>query len=428
VTVNYDDVDFFRSDELVDDPYPYFDHLRANCPVLQEPHHDVVMVTGYEEAVAVYADSATFSSATSVTGPFPGFAVPLEGDDVTEIIEQHRDELPFFDQLPTFDPPKHTAHRALLMRLITPKRLKENEEFMWRLADRQIEEFLARGDGEFIRGYASPFALLVVADLLGVPEEDQPTLREELQGEHRQTDGALGSTGDETLGHSPLQYLYDRFTTYIEDRRREPKNDVLTGLATATFPDGSTPDVIDVVRIAANLFAAGQETTARMLAYGMQVLGENPKIQQQLREQPELIPNFVEESLRMEAPVKGDFRLSRVRTEIGGVDIPPGTTVMVCNGAANRDPRRFDNPSEFVVDRTNSRHHIAFGQGIHTCPGAPLARAEGRVTFQRFLDRFSEIAINEEHHGPADARRYQYAPTFILRGLTRLYIDLTPAD
>jgi len=426
--MNYDDVDFFRSDELIDEPYEYFDHLRAKCPVQREPYHDVVMVTGYEEAVSVYADAKTFSSATSVSGPFPGFPVPLEGDDVSETIEQHRDELPFYDQLPTFDPPKHTAHRALLMRLITPKRLKENEEFMWRLADRQIEEYLARGDGEFLRGYASPFALLVVADLLGVPEADQPQLREELQGEERQTDGALGSTGEETLGHAPLQHLYDRFTTYIEDRRREPKNDVLTGLATATFPDGSTPEVIDVVRIAANLFAAGQETTARMLSTGMKVIAEDPEIQQRLRNSSDLIPNFVEETLRLEAPVKGDFRLSRVPTSIGGVEIPAGTTVMVCNGAANRDPRRFDNPSEFIVDRANARHHIAFGQGIHTCPGAPLARAEGRVSFERFLDRFSDIKINEERHGPPDARRYEYAPTFILRGLQKLYLDLTPAD
>ncbi len=110
-----------------------------------EQHHDVVMVTGYDEAIAVYHDTASFSSCNSVSGPFPGFPVPLEGDDVSALIEQHRDELPMSDQLPTFDPPKHTDHRALLMRLITPKRLKENEAFMWRLADRQIDEFIARG-------------------------------------------------------------------------------------------------------------------------------------------------------------------------------------------------------------------------------------------------------------------------------------------
>ena len=153
----------------------------------REPHHGVVMVTGFEEAMAVYNDPATFSSCNTVSGPYSPFPVPLEGDDISEIIEQHRDELPFSDQLPSFDPPKHTAHRGLLLRLITPKRLKENEEFMWRLADRQIDEFLARGECEFVHDYANPFTLLVIADLLGVPEADHETFREELQGEQRPT-------------------------------------------------------------------------------------------------------------------------------------------------------------------------------------------------------------------------------------------------
>ena len=139
----------------------------------KEKHHDVTMVTGWEEAVAVFNDAETWSSCNSVTGPFPGFPVPIEGDDVTELIEQHRDELPFSDQLPTLDPPAHTNHRSLLMRLITPKRLKENEDAMWVLADQALDEFLAPGHGEFIKGFASPFTLLVIADLLGVPTEDR---------------------------------------------------------------------------------------------------------------------------------------------------------------------------------------------------------------------------------------------------------------
>src|SRR5262249_30489569 len=111
---DFDTIDFFRSDELIVNPYPYFDHLREEAPVQREPHHDVVMVTGWTEAVSVYNDNETFSSCNSVTGPFPGFPVPLEGDDVSETIEQHRDQLPFSDQITTFDPPKHRAHRGLL--------------------------------------------------------------------------------------------------------------------------------------------------------------------------------------------------------------------------------------------------------------------------------------------------------------------------
>jgi ferredoxin len=261
---DFEAVDFFRDEALVADPYPYFDALRGRCPVWREPHHDVVMVTGYDEAVEVYNDTATFSSCVSVTGPFPGFPVPLEGDDVTELIEAHRDELPMSDQLPTLDPPVHTAHRGLLMRLITPKRLKENEASMWQLADGLLDDFLVGTEGEVIKGFAGPFTMLVIADLLGVPEED----REDFAVALHQAPGAgggVGSTGGGSLGHSPLEYLYRRFAGYVEDRRREPRDDVLTGLATATFPDGSTPSVDDVVRVAANLFAAGQETTVRLL-------------------------------------------------------------------------------------------------------------------------------------------------------------------
>jgi cytochrome P450 len=423
---DYDSIDFFRGDELVADPYQYFDWLRGQCPVRREPNHDVMMVTGYDEAIAVYNDTARFSSCNSPTGPFPGFPVPLDGDDVSMLIEQYRDELPLSDQLLTFDPPVHTAHRALLMRLITPKRLKENEEFMWRLADRKIDEFIERGECEFISEYGQAFAMLVVADLLGVPERDHELFRERLgAGPKRQT-GTVGSTDDDTLAHNPLEFLYEQFTAYVLERRREPRNDVMTGMATATFPDGSTPEAIEVARIAANLFAAGQETTVRLFGSALQRIGDDQELQQLLRDHREKIPSFVEECLRIESPVKGDFRLARVTTELGGVEIPAGTTVMVVNGAANRDPRRFECPAEFQVDRANARHHLAFGHGMHTCPGAPLARAEGRITIERLLDRIDDIHISEAHHGPAGARRYHYLPTYILRGVSRLYLEFDP--
>jgi cytochrome P450 family 150 subfamily A5 len=415
--------DFFRDDQLIDDPYPYFEALRRKCPVVREDHHGVTMVTGWQEAVDIYNDADTFSSCTSVTGPFPGFPVPLEGDDVTELIEEHRDELPFSDQLPTLDPPTHTNHRALMMRLITPKRLKENEDAMWQIADRMLGDFLAPGEGEFINGFAGPFTLRVIADLLGVPDEDREGLIERLRrGRHG---GGLGSTDEKTLSHTPMEYLYEVFATYVEDRRREPRDDVLTGLATATFPDGSTPDVSDVVRVATNVFSAGQETTVRLLGTALKVLGEQPDIQQALRSDRSLIPNFIEEALRIESPVKGDFRLSRVPITVADNELGAGTTVMVLNGAANRDPRRFEDPDTFDPVRKNARQHLAFGRGIHSCPGAPLARAETRVAIERLLDRTAGIRISEKLHGPAGDRRFRYIPTYILRGLTELHLEFT---
>ncbi|MBA4863576.1 cytochrome P450 [Streptomyces sp. PSKA54] len=424
---DYESADFFRDEGLIEDPYPYFDALRAQCPVRRENHHDVVMVTGYEEAVQIYNDTDTFSACNSVTGPFPGFPVPLEGDDVSELIEQHRDELPMSDQLPTLDPPVHTDHRALLMRLITPKRLKENEAAMWHLADGLLDDFLTGGEGEFINGFAGPFTMLVIADLLGVPEEDRAEVAAELR--HGPPAGAaMGSTSEGTMAHSPLEHLYDRVARYIEDRRRAPREDVLSGLAAATFPDGRLPDVADVVRVAANLFAAGQETTVRLLGTALKLIAERPELQRELRAERDRIPAFVEEVLRIESPVKGDFRLSKVPTTVGGVDIPAGTTVMVLNGAANRDPRQFACPADFDIGRSNVRRHLAFGRGVHTCPGAPLARAEARVAIERLLDRTTDIRLAEEKHGPEGARRYRYVPTFMLRGLTRLFLEFTLAD
>jgi cytochrome P450 family 150 subfamily A5 len=419
---NFDDIDFLRAKPLYQDPYPYFAYLREQGPVWREPHRGVVMITGFEEAMAVYNDPATFSSCNAVAGPFADWPVPLEGDDISEIIEQYRDRLPFSDQLPSFDPPKHTAHRALLMRLITPKRLKENEEFMWRLADRQIDEFHDRGECEFIHDYANPFTLLVIADLLGVPEEDHETLREELQSDQRPTK----SSG--AMAHKPLEFLYQRFTTYIQERRRDPRADVMTSLATAPFPDGSLPEVDDVMLIAANLFAAGQETTARLLGTMLRFLGDRPELQQQLRDERERIPSFVEETLRLETPLHAQFRLARVPTIVGGVELSAGTTVMVLNGAANHDPRQFEEPDELRLDRTNGRQHLGFGFGIHTCAGAPLARAEARVTVERLFDRMADIRISEAAHGPAGARRYEYTPIYLLRGLEQLQLEFTPVD
>ena len=406
---------FFRDRAVQDDPYPYFDALRDESPVRREPHYGVFMVTGHDEALSVYNDSKQFSSCNAVSGPFVKFPVPFDGDDVTQIIEEHREILPFSDQLPAFDPPRHTAHRALMMRLLTPRRLRENEEYMGVLADQLIVDLLSVGPADFITAYAAPFALLVIADLEGVPEEDHGLFTERVM-----------KLADD-LQHKPLEFLYGKFTEYIEDRRRHPRDDIMTAMSTAKFPDGSTPEVKDVALLAANLFSGGQETTVRLLSFALRLIAERGDIQASLRNDRELIPNFIEETLRYESPLRAQFRMAKVRTVVAGVEIPAGSTVMLLPGAANRDPRMFPDPNEFDIERSNALYHVAFGHGIHHCAGAHLARAEGRVTINRLLDHTSDISISETTHGPADARRYDYLPTFFLRGLDRLDLELTPA-
>jgi cytochrome P450 len=421
---NFDSIDFFSDQSLVEDPYPYFDYLRSQCPVLPTANHGVVAVSGYDEAVEIYLDNGTFSSCNSVIGPFASFPVPLEGDDIGEIIDRHRDQLPMNEHMVTMDAPMHTQERALIMRLLTPKRLKENEEFMWGLADRQIDEFIGDGHCEFISAYTQPFAMLVVADVLGVPEVDHQRFREFFG--LSASPGEIG--GDADIGLNALGGLDDWFAQYIEDRRREPRDDVLTRLALGTYPDGTTPEVTAVVRTATFLFAAGQETTARLLAVGLKYLAEYPELQDELRAHSERIPGFIEEALRIESPVKADFRLARHSTTVGGIEIAAGTPVMLLNGAANRDPRHFECPAEFRLDRPNAKAHIAFGRGVHSCPGGPLARVEGRVSIERILDRMRDIRLSDEHHGPPSARHFEYEPTWVLRGLHALHIEFTPAE
>jgi cytochrome P450 len=414
----YDTVDYFSDPELIRNPYPYYDYLRSKCPVLPNAAAGVVSITGHEEALSAYKDPA-FSAANSVVGPFAPLPFEAEGDDIADLLEQFRGDIPMAEHVSCMDPPAHTRTRGLLSRLITPKRLNENEDFIATLVDQMLDSFIPAGRCEFLGSYAKPLSLLVIADLLGVPEED-----------HAEFGGVLSGSivAGAELPLNPLEWLDEKFTAYISDRRREPRGDVLTELAQAKYEDGATPEVDEVVKLATFLFAAGQETTTKLLSQALRNLGERPDIQEQVRADRSLIPVFLEETLRLESPVKSHFRIARTSTSVGGFPIKAGTTIMLLPGAANRDPRKFESPDEFRLDRRNVREHVAFARGVHSCPGAPLARTEARISLNRILDRTADIRISEAHHGPAESRRYSYEPTFVMRGLTELHIEFTPIE
>jgi cytochrome P450 len=410
-----ENLDFFTEKSLVDDPYDYYDAIRR-CPVWREPSHGVVMVSGYDEALAVQRDSEqAFSVCNIVSGPWSGIPTKTDSDDISDLIERYRQGVTFGDYFLTFDPPKHTAHRSLLSRLFTPKQLKNNEDFLWRLADEQLNRFLADGKCEMVIDYNFPFTLDAITDLLDVPEADR--------GKFRRAAYASRLEGDRS-GFVGVKEEW--FVEYIEERRREPRDDVLTELALAKFPDGTTPDAIDVARVATFMFAAGHGTTIDLLSLSMLTLAERPDLQEQLREDNSKISAFIEEMLRIESPIKTNFRLARRATRIGDIDVQAGTSVLVMNGAANRDPRRFDDPNEFRLGRPNVLHHMAFGRGIHTCPGAPIARAEVRVSLERILNRMADIRLSESKHGPAGARRLTWDRTPLFRRLKELHLEFTP--
>jgi cytochrome P450 len=413
--MNVLDRDFFTDQELLQEPTPYYAALRERGPVWRDPHRGVVILSGIEEILGVYADHEHFSAIVAPLGPLVKLPEPDPGEGWAEVIERRRSEIPMGDMLTSIDPPKHTRHRALAGKLFTPNRLEENEAFMWTLADGLLDEFADRGEVELCAAYAKPFTLLVIADLLGVPGEDHERFRGWLRGGGANVGNPEGGHG----GDQVFANLHPYFTRYIEERRASPGDDVMSRLASVRFPDGELPAVADVVRLAAILFAAGQETTARLLASGMRILAEQPTLADELRSDSGGIPNFIEECLRLEGPIKTTFRLALHDTKIADVDVPAGTLVMGLIAAANRDPRVFDDPDRFDAKRRNARRHIAFGHGEHFCPGASLARAEARISFERILARLGDFQL-------ADPTGLSYAETFIIRGLNELPLRFFP--
>ena len=218
------------------------------------------------------------------------------------------------------------------------------------------------------------------------------------------------------MAHKPLEFLYERFTEYIEELRREPRADVCRASPPRRFPTARFLTCTTSPSSPRTCSPPGGETTARLLGSAIQRLAEDPDLQELLRGERDRIPDFIEEMLRLESPIQGEFRLARVSTNVGGVDLPAGTTVMVHNGAANRDPRHFEAPNEFRLDRSrrppSPRLRV---RDPHVCRCTARA-AEARVSLERILDRMSDIRISEHEHGPAGARRYEYSPIYMLRG------------
>jgi cytochrome P450 len=400
------DRDFFTDREILQDPIPYYRALHERGPVVREPHKGVFMLSRIDEILEVYTDHERFSAIVGPLGPLIDVPQPAEGESWAEVIERRRHEIPMGDQLMSLDPPKHTRHRGLAGRLFTPNRLKQNEDFILTLADQLIDEFADQGEIEFSAAYAKPFTLLVIADLLGVPREDHETFRGWLGGQR----GTVGDPKGRHVADQVFANLAPYFMTYIEARRASPGDDVLSRLASVRFSDGELPEVMDVVRLAAVIFAAGQETTVRLLSAGLRLLCEHPAVADDLRRDPEGIPNFVEECLRLEGPIKGSFRLALHDTTLAGTPIPAGSIVMAVIAAANRDPRVFEDPDRFDARRANARRNIAFGHGEHFCIGASLARTEVRISFERLLARLDDIRL-------LDPSALSYLDSFILRAL-----------
>ncbi len=431
--------DFYTDKSLVDDPHAYFDFLRAQGPVARLPHRNVMAVTGYDALIQISLDTEHFSVINAVGGPFPPLPFEPKGDDITAQLEANRNRIPFADQIVTEQGERHSHLRSIISRLFTPSKLKALEPKLYATANGLIDEFAASGSVELVSQYGGPYATLVIADLLGIPEDGRARFRTIL---HNVIPAEMGREDEGDPSHSPFAQIGKAILKYIAQRRLlnhalvrpvgrffaggPGREDILTELALARFPDGSKPTLIDVTALGAFLFGAGQDTTNRLLANAFKVIATRPDIQQRLRDDPARIPDFLEEVLRFEGSVKSGGRICQKTTSVEGVEIKAGTVLLFSHMAANRDPARFENPQEFNLDRPKLKEHLAFGRGAHTCIGAPLARREVAVSIERLLARMGNIRLSEAHHGPEDARRFIYEPTYILRALRSLHLDFDP--
>lgn len=418
------DPDFFSDPEVIQNPKAYFHHMRAQCPVMREKYQNSIMVTGYDAVMEVLdRRDDLFSAAMNVLGPVQGLPFEVKGSDIRADLDAHRGKMAWSDHLACFDGQKHAVNRQLITDLLTYKRLKANEEYLYTLVDRLLDTLLPKGECNAATEYAHAAATFAISDLMGIPADERWELVELLGAPPSQIDGEA----THRVGTDPLVFLKERFDGYLRERLANPQADLMTELLNSKYRDGTSPDFEMYSLLARFLFGAGQDTTARLMTIAIRILGDDQDLQSRLRAEPKRIPDFIEEVLRYEAPVKVSYRLAVEDTQIAGVECPAGTVVTVGLMAASNDPAHFPDPERIDIDRANKRDHLGFSKGAHGCLGAPLARMETRVALERLLARTTQFRISQGHHGPADARRYTYEPTYTFRSMVDLHIEYDAA-
>jgi cytochrome P450 len=416
--------DYFTDYEIAKEPYAFFEALREHGPVYQPPGRDYYVVTGFDQALEVLRNHNDFSAIIGLQGAGEPLPFTPAGSDITGQIEAHRKEIIGGDQVVNLDDNPHTNLRALINTLFVPSRLKASEAFIADYSDMMVRQAVGNGGVELIQTIATPFVTVVVADLLGVPVEDRQMFMDAIA--KAPPPGNLDGNNEIAGEDHPFIVMGSYFAGYIQDRLANPQDDILTELAQAMYPDGTKPEMMDIVQLGMFMFGAGQDTSAKLLGNAMKFIATEPGLQEQLRADPKLISDLLEEVLRLEGSTKQTARLARKDTRIGDVKIPAGTKILLSLSAANRDPRRWPEPDKLILKRPKIKEHVGFGRGKHVCAGAPLARVEVRVILEKFLEYTSSIELDREAH-PNGVADLSYEPSFIIRGLAKLHLKLTPS-
>lgn len=310
------------------------------------------------------------------------------------------------------DPPDHTRLRSLVSKAFTPRAVRELHPRVQRIVNELLDDLDGKERFDLIESFAFPMPVTVIAEMLGVPAQDMDRFK------HWSNDVSLTiepSLSDEQIRRveRASEQLYNYFEGIIEERRREPQNDMVTALLNAE-DEGDKLTHEELLGTLVLLLVAGNETTRNLIGNGMRALLKNPDQLQRLRDNPDLLDSAINELLRYDSPVQLDGRLVHNDVEVAGHRIRAGQRVLCAIGAANRDPDVFTEPDKLDIGR-DERSHIAFGRGIHHCLGAPLAMLEARAAFSTLLDRFSSIRLVSE---PA------YREQVVLRGVEELWVDV----
>lgn len=403
------DFDFF-SPQVIESPFEFYQAVRRDAPVYQLPGTEIFMLSRWEDIRRVNRDTATFSNNFQelLKGPEPSA-------EAAAIYAGGYEQPP---TLLTLDPPEHKVFRSLINKVFSARRVEKMHGYIEQVVDELIDNFIDKGECEFVQEFATPLPVYVIADQLGVPREDLRRIKAWSDAFASRLGGMASE--EEEVENARLIVEYQHYMAgIIADRRARPQDDMISDLANNTINHASGVRLMTVEELLSmieQLLVAGNETTTSATTGGLLSLIQLADQLQVLLDDPAVIDNAVEEILRLESPSAGLWRVVTRDTEIRNVQIPEGSLLMLRYAAANRDESVFDNPEEMDVCRRNADEHIAFGYGSHFCPGAFLGRKEMQVAYQRILQRMSNIRLAE---GRNDLTHW---PNMVLRGLKELHI------
>lgn len=409
----------FDSD-MLQCPFPHYAQMREEQPVLHLESLNMYLVTRHDLVLQIIRDVETYSSR------FGGASMPLPPEAREKMNEVMADGYPRVPTMLTADMPDHTRYRRLISKAFTPKVIAELEPVIRSITTRLIDAFIDDPSIEFVEQFGVPLPVEVIAHALNVPDDRLADFK-------RWSDDSIAGIGTDISLEKRLEAergvneYQHYFADQLERRRTEPQDDLLTNLLNARIDDDD-PDVTDkrpldmpeMLSMVQQLLVAGNETTTKLLTETMRMLGEHPDQWRKLQDDPSRAPAIVEEALRLSTPTQGMFRISTKDHEIDGVHIPEGARLVIVFASANRDEELFESPDEFDPDRDNLRDHLAFGKGIHFCLGAALSRLEGKVALEELSKRLDSFTLPESNE-------FGYFPSFLLRGLTSLNVDIVPA-